>query len=240
MGMLRRLGILGAAGLAAEAVYAINRDLPSFEGTDASGTFGDPELPRVTITVLGDSSCTGPGLPDRDDIWIRRVAARLSDRYHVELRSLAVGGSTARDILVGQVPLVEASDVVIVAVGGNDVMRVAPLFTFCRDLAAIVDTVVPKAGAVVLSGTGDVGAMPRLPFALSRIMTALSAYADRCHTAVARGRGNVVTLPNREKTTGPFRTDPDLWAPDLMHASARGHRLWADIAYPAIEAAITV
>ncbi len=239
MKTIRRLSLLAVAGLAAEAAYAINRDLPSFEGTDASGTFGDSSLPPVAITVLGDSSCTGPGLDSPDDIWIRQVARRLSDRYFVDLRSLAVGGSTAGEILRDQVPLVEPSDVVIVAVGGNDVMRLTPLFTLRKNLEAIVDSVASLAGSVVLSGTGDVGSMPRLPFALSRIMTALSAYADRCHTAAAHGRAQVAKLPNREKTTEPFRTNPDLWAPDLMHASALGHRLWADIAYPTIEAALT-
>jgi len=239
MGAIRTVGLVALAGLAAEATYAIKRNLPSFDGGDASGVFGDPSLPKLTITVLGDSSCTGPGLDDIDDIWIRRIARRFSDRNHVELRSLAVGGSTVRDILRDQVPQVQPSDVAIVAVGGNDTMRIAPLFTFCSDLERIVAALTPRVRTVVLSGTGDVGSMPRLPFALSRIMTALSAYADHCHTTVAGRHANTVKIPNRDKTTEPFRTNPDLWAPDLMHASALGHRLWADISYPTIEAAVT-
>lgn len=234
-----RLGVLAAAGLAAEAAYAVYQDLPTFEGADASGTFGDPSAPAVTITVLGDSSCTGPGLTDLDDIWIRRIARRLADRYHVRLDSLAVGGSTARDVLVDQVPNVRRSDVAIVAVGGNDVMRVTPLVHLQHDLDRIVDALSPLMGQVLLSGVGDVGAMPRLPFAISKLATVASAYADRAHHRAAASRPNVTVLPNRDQTTEPFRTDRDLWAADLMHANARGHRLWADVAYPYVEAAVT-
>ncbi|MDH5293929.1 MAG: SGNH/GDSL hydrolase family protein, partial [Acidimicrobiia bacterium] len=51
----------GMAVLAGEAYYAARRRLPSFEGLDPSGTFGDPDLPGLEIVVLGDSTVTGPG-----------------------------------------------------------------------------------------------------------------------------------------------------------------------------------
>jgi len=94
------------AGLAGEALYTGFRDLPRFGGVDPSGTFGTPDLPPLRIAVLGDSSCTGPGLDDPDDIWVRRIGAHFGRRFHTVIDSVAVGGSQASDVLRDQVPMV--------------------------------------------------------------------------------------------------------------------------------------
>lgn len=114
--------VAAAAVVATQVFRAAHRpDLPSYPNQDPSGRFGDPALPPLRIVALGDSSITAPGVSDIDNVWIRRVARMLSDRYHVDLISLAVGGSKASDVLEGQ--LAEAirlqPDVAVVSVGAD-------------------------------------------------------------------------------------------------------------------------
>ena len=86
---------LGSVGLlAGQLAYVVKRDLPSFEGFDASASVGDPNLPALRIATLGDSTLTGPGLDRSDDIWIRQAAAMLAERYHI--RSSRSGSVAAK------------------------------------------------------------------------------------------------------------------------------------------------
>lgn len=223
-------------GLAGEVLYTGLRDLPTFAGVDPSGTFGAPDLPPLRIAVLGDSSCTGPGLDGPDQIWIRRIGAHFGERFHTTVDSVAVGGSRAHDVLRDQVPLILASDpdLALVSVGSNDMLYGVPLKTFQRNLEAIVAELLTCTPTVLLSGVGDLGTIPRLPFALSRIMRWRGNQADRIHALIASRHMEVIKVPIREACGDAFQ-DPRLYSPDLLHVNGEGHRLWAEAAIPSIE-----
>jgi lysophospholipase L1-like esterase len=226
-------------GLAGEVLYAGLRDLPTFEGVDPSGTFGTPDLPTLRIAVLGDSSCTGPGLNDADQIWVRRIGAHFGERFHTIIDSVAVGGSRAHDVLRDQVPLILATnpDVALVSVGSNDMLYGVPLKAFERNLQAIVTELRACTPTILLSGVGDLGTIPRLPFALTRIMRWRSNRADRIHALVASRHPEVIKVPIRERCGNAFE-NPGIYSPDLLHVSGEGHRLWAESAIPSIEAVL--
>lgn len=115
--------------LTAQMVQAIQRpDLESLTDQDPSGTFGDPALPRLRMIALGDSTITAPGVEPLDDAWVRRTAIHLSDRYYVELVSVAIGGSRISDVRDGQVhrAIVLGADLAVLSVGGNGALRGTP------------------------------------------------------------------------------------------------------------------
>ena len=227
---------LGGAALAAEALYAGRRDLPTFEGFDASAEIGDPAKPPLRILVVGDSATTGPGLSDPDEIWIRVLAARLSDRFFVRITSLAVGGARSADVLTGQVPAAidRDADMTFVAVGVNDMLRGVPLAVYETNLDAIVVALKPFTRLLVVVGMGDLGTIPRLLTPLDLIVRRRGRQGDMVAARVAERRG--VVKPNMwALTTQQFRTNPAIWAPDLFHPSAVGHRVWADAAWVTIE-----
>lgn len=234
-----RLVVLGALAWSVRTTYTKWRSFPSFQGGDASSSFGETDLPRLSIVVLGDSSCTGPGLDDLDDIWIRRIGRQLGQRYHVTIDSLAVGGAKARDVLNSQVPqaVAETHDLAIVSVGGNDMLYGVSVGRFRAELSTIVDTLTPAVGAIVLSGVGDLGSIPRLPRALRPLAHTRGLAADRVHAELAASRSNVFKAPLWTHAEA-FRTNIDLWAPDLFHASGEGHALFADVAGPTIAEAL--
>jgi lysophospholipase L1-like esterase len=233
------IGATSLFGLAGEVLYTGFRDLPRLEGTDASGVFGTPDLPPLRIAILGDSSCTGPGLEDPNQIWVRRIGAHFGRSFHTTIDSVAVGGSRASDVLRDQVPIILATrpDVAIVAVGSNDMLYGVPLKTFERHLESIAKALLACTPAVLLSGVGDLGTIPRLPFVLTRIMRWRSAGANDVHSRVAVRHPGVVRIPMRERCGDAFE-DSGIYSADLLHVNGEGHRIWADAAIPSIEAAI--
>ncbi len=226
-------------GLAGEVLYTGFRDLPSLVGKNASGTFGNPDLPPLRIAVLGDSSCTGPGLEDADQIWVRRIGAHFGPRFHTTIDSVAVGGSRAGDVLRDQVPMILATnpDVALVSVGANDVLYGVPIKTLESNLESIVAKLLTCTPSVLLSGVGDLGTIPRLPIALSRIMRWRSGRADAVHSRVAARHPGAIRVPIRERCGAAFE-DPGIYSADLLHVNGEGHRLWAEATIPSIAAVI--
>jgi lysophospholipase L1-like esterase len=233
------LGSGALLGLAGEVLYAGFRDLPTFEGVDASGTFGSPDLPPLRIAVLGDSSCTGPGLTNPDHIWVRRIGAHFGRKYHTTVDSVAVGGSRAHDVLRDQVPMILPTTpaVALVSVGSNDMLFGVRLRTFEHNLEAIVTQLLTCTPAVLLSGVGDLGTIPRLPFALTRIMRWRANQADQVHARVASRHPGALKIPIRDRCGDAFE-DPSIYSPDLLHVNGEGHRMWAEAAIPTLEAVL--
>lgn len=217
-------------------------DLPSFPNQDPSGTFGDPALPRLRIVAVGDSSITAPGVRDLDNIWIRRIARDLADRHHVELISLAVGGSKARDVLEGQVE--EAvrlhPDVAAVSVGANDALRGTRPEAFRRRLRAILERLDTTGAGIMLFGMGDFASVPRLPPAVRRVASLRSQHFDLICQELATAFPRVVKVHTRGRSSQAFFDDPSLFADDLFHAGDDGHAVFADDAREAIAAAIAL
>ena len=225
------------AAMGAQAWYAGHRALPRFVDLDPSGTFGPVGAPEVCIALIGDSTVTGPGLDGPDDLWMRQVARRLARDHRVTVRSHAVGGARARDLLMYQVRAAvrDAPDVVIVSVGANDALRRIRIGRFEAELTAIA-TALREAGAVVvLAGVGDVGTALRLPFPLKVVVSERSRAADRAHTRVADRLVGVVKVPIAELGNDLFRRNRDLFCADLFHPNQAGHEVWADAAYPVLE-----
>ena len=235
------LPVAGGVFLATQVLRAAHRsDLPSFPNQDPSGVFGDPGAPPLRVVALGDSSITAPGVMELDNTWIRRVVRHHAVDHHVELISLAVGGSKARDVIEGQ--LTEAvrlrPDVAVVSVGANDAMRGVSTRRFRRDLVEIVDRLEPVTGAIVVLGVGDLGSIPRLPAVLRPYLTNRAAVFDHIARDVTLSRPRAVKVYTGGRISTAFHEDTSLFADDLFHAGDTGHAVFAEEAQPAVDAAI--
>lgn len=226
---LARAGAATAAVMAAELAYAVLRPSPDQEEFDASGIVGAGE--PLHIGIMGDSSCTGPGLAHADEIWVRQTGRLLAERgFEVRLSSVAVGGARASDVLRDQLPQLLATDpdIVMIAIGSNDALKGAPPAAFERDLTAIVEALSTTRALVVLAGVGDLGTIPRLLPPLRQIIRARARRFDSIHEAVARRYG----LPKADQWSEAARVlaDPATFTPDLFHPGPRGHAAWAQVA----------
>ena len=158
--------LVAAAILVGQTWHAGHRpDLPSLSNQDPSAVLGSPTSPPLKVVLLGDSSVTAPGVEPLDDCWARRVGHRLASTHHVNLVSIAVGGSRGADVLRYQVAsaLAEEPDIALVCVGANDALRAVSVQDFERDLKEVLSRLSERIPAVGVSGLGDLGPLPRLP-----------------------------------------------------------------------------
>lgn len=242
MGPIRRLtrrALVSLAILAGQVMHAAHRnDLPSFQNQDPSGDFGVPDRPRLRIVLLGDSSMTAPGVEPLDDCWPRRIARRLTARYFVELRSVAIGGSKASELMRDQLDagLALEPDIALVSVGANDALRAVPVADYERALDEILRRLTAEVPGVGISGIGDLGALPRLPVVPRSWARVRARSYNRAIVRVATRYG----VPKSE-TWGPMwqlfsKGDPTVFAADHFHASASGHEIFAASMMPVVEA----
>ncbi len=240
---LSSLPLLGAGFVIHQVRQAAHRDdLPSFPNQDISGTFGDPAAPRLRLVAVGDSSLTAPGIADLDDVWLRRLAFRYAESHCVELISLGVGGSRARDVVEGQLVAAVAlrPDIAVVTVGSNDAIRATTRRRFAADLERIVSGLEAASGAVLVLGMGDLGSIPRLPASLRPYLSYRSRRFDAACVRVAVAHPRAVKVHTRGRMVTAFFEDPALFAGDQFHASERGHAVFAEAATPAFEAAYRI
>jgi len=227
----------GLGTLAAEAAYAVLRRVPVQEEFDASGSLGPVDGRPLLMVVLGDSTCTGPGVADPSEIWCRLIAARLADKGHrVTLRSFAFGGATSFSALRTQVPEAEklSADLTCIAVGTNDVTHQVSLSALERNLDETVRRMTRVSDLVLVAGVGDLGTVPRLLPPLRQLASRQGRRADTVQARVA-GRHGAIKADLWGAASDAFRTDKSIFSADLFHPTAPGHRVWADAAWAALE-----
>lgn len=226
---LLRATAVGVALFGAEAAYALLKPAPELDSFDPSAEFGDPSMPTLRVAVLGDSSVTGHGVSNVDDIWVSRVCERLAEDRHVILKSTAVGGSMAHNLVAEQMEEAIAfePDLILVSVGANDAIKGVPLRRFEANLDYLIEHLAATGAIVVQSGVGMLGTIPRLHPPLSTFMTLRSGLFDRVHRKVATRHGTWV-IDQRYDDYNVWARDPSLWAADDFHVSAAGHARWAE------------
>ncbi len=178
-----------------------------------------PELPAAgcrSICVIGDSISAGIGGREGAP-WPELLAME----HDVPVRNLSRAGSTAATALPLAAGVGGERPLVILEIGGNDMIQDTPDDEFERDLARLVEAVRPKAAAVV---------MLELP-----LMPGGNSYG-RAQRRVA-GRFGVPLVPKRlfaRVLAGDGNTLDD------VHLSAQGHRRMAEMIWSAIGTAVNV
>ncbi len=190
--------------------------------------------PKFTRYVaIGDSQTEGLWDGD-DDVGLIGYADRLAATLAalnpgLMYANLAVRGIHVRDALSHQLPqaLAMTPDLITVCVGMNDVTR--PGRSFDRSLADLEQLYAHLANgsATVLTTT-----FPDI----SGILPAARLFGPRLHrinaviTAAARRHGFKLV----DAYGAPSLAEPDTWSADFIHASTKGHMLFATAAAEAL------
>lgn len=224
--------------LAVEVVLAMRREyLPTVPALRIRGTFGDADAPRLTLVVLGDSTAAGVGAGSVDASYPVRLARRVAgESFRVRLVGLGVSGARVAGVLREQLPraLEEDPDVVVVAVGANDVTHLTRLDDVEDDMHMLLERLRGADVAAVVAGPPDM----RSPVFLEPLRTIVgwrgNAVAERIEGAAA-GAG-VPLVPLADGTRDRFAEDPDrYYSEDDFHPGPAGYALWADVIYPYVE-----
>lgn len=176
--------------------------------------------------ALGDSQTEG--LWDGDDSsgvhgFADRLAATLEMQHPgVAYANLAVRGKRIRDVLVDQLPpaLSMRPDLITSCIGMNDVIRPGRAFNRALVDLEVLHAKLAESGATVVTTT-----FPDLAqiMPVGRMLTnRVIQINDVIRSAAARHGFRLVDLYAAESMA-----DPDVWSPDRVHGSPRGHELFA-------------
>jgi acyl-CoA thioesterase-1 len=109
----------------------------------------DPALTPVasrSMTIIGDSVTAGLGGPDRIVTW----PAMLAQQHAVEIQDFSHPGETTASALKRLQGLSVRSTVVVLEIGGNDLLRSTPAAQFARDLDGLLARVSAPGRQVVI------------------------------------------------------------------------------------------
>jgi lysophospholipase L1-like esterase len=156
-----------------------------------------------------------------------------------EITNAAIGGSTAADVLRLQVARLHERpfDVVILCVGGNDVVRGVSTASFAHSYGGLVTAIrsaAPRA-ALVAVGVPDVSVSPLFADharAVQRLSQADDLVARAAVTAAGGRYVDLFTLTQHAHGAAGFLSQ------DRFHPSDQGHAQIAAQALPVVEAAL--
>lgn len=177
----------------------------------------------VRLLVLGESTAAGVGAADHREGLAGQTAASLASASGraVHWRVIARNGATAATTQALFAPAADAvADVVVIALGVNDTLRLHTPARWSRDLRRLIDAVRARCGPVpvVLAGVPPVGRFPGLPQPLRAVLGLRAAVLDRAAARLA------ATLEGVHHVRVPLpEAADDLFCGDRIHPSPRGY-----------------
>lgn len=186
------------------------------------GTYGNGALLRLHI--IGDSSAAGVGVIDQADALSGQLVALLGAEYSVTWELDACTGATTKSTLTRLAEAEpRAADIVVVALGVNDVTRLVPCQRWLKQQHLLVSRIntLHAPHRIYLSGMPPLHHFPLLPNPLRWTLARHARLLERHLIASLSGQQSVVYLPFN------IAPAPELMATDGFHPSARLYRLWA-------------
>lgn len=177
------------------------------------------------VLIVGDSTAVGVAVQDPRE----SVAGRLGEEFpdaHLENKGRL--GARTRDVLTVLRDVRDARyDLVLIQVGGNDVLRFTPL----DDLRADIDAALFEAGRlsdrVVLLTAGNIGLAPFFPRPVGWLYTWRTQRVRALFRETAQRHGARYVDLFTSRRDDVFLTDPPrYYAPDFLHLSGEGYRVW--------------
>ncbi len=178
--------------------------------------------PQLRLLILGDSSAAGVGVAHQDQALAGQLVSRLATDWRVEWRLVAqTGATTARACAMFDAQPVEKVDVVVTALGVNDVTRQVPLRRWRLQQEALAETLLQRGARLVIrSGLPPIERFALMPWPLGAV---LGAQARAMDAALCAGStGPLAHLP-----FDPARLDPAQMATDGFHPGAAIYADWA-------------
>jgi lysophospholipase L1-like esterase len=196
--------------------------------------------PTLNYVIVGDSTAVAQGT-DYDQGYSVASAKHLAKTHTVRWTNFAVSGSRAQDVLQKQLPkaLLAKPDIVLVAVGANDVTHFTSphiVVDTLRQCIQQLQSVNPNV-AIILTGAPDMGSVPRFPQPIRwlagvrtvQLNKAIAELTEDTHT----------TFAPVAKETGPiFRKHPEYFAADDFHPNAAGYNIWKPVINHSLDAAL--
>ncbi|WP_067542499.1 SGNH/GDSL hydrolase family protein [Nocardia crassostreae] len=184
-------------------------------------------MPAIRLTTLGDSFVEGRGdaAPGGDWYgWVPRLAEILA-LPRDSVRNLGAYQATTQQVVEDQLfrALTNKAPVIGVVVGVNDLVGDFDAQRFRRNLSTIFDHLTGMDTVVFTATYADIPANLPVPEAFRTLLRSRFDWAnDALRETTARTGALCLDV-----TTIPEWADPDMWSPDGLHPSPRGHQWFA-------------
>lgn len=209
-----------------------------------------PEIPREPYTtgsgeklkyvVMGDSTSISQGGIYENGYAIQS-ANSLSNEYEVEMFNFGISGARAKDVLDSQLEqaIETKPDLVLIAVGANDTTHLTSSSSVKRSILETIDQLLELncEAKIVLTGSADMGAVPRLPQPLRSLAGLRSRQLNSTFQEIIKEK-NLTFAAVAEKTGPSFRQDRSLFAEDNFHPNDKGYELWNKVIEDAVKDAL--
>lgn len=179
--------------------------------------------PLLRLGIVGDSSAAGVGASHQSEALSGRLVAALAAHFTVDWHLEALTGATTRSTLAR---LGDAAptprDVVVVALGVNDVTRLVPARRWVGQQQALLSRLegLHAPQRFYLSGMPPIGLFPLLPEPLRWTLGRHAAKLEARRLDWLRTRSDCTHMPF------DLPLDPELMASDGFHPSPKLYDLW--------------
>ncbi len=198
--------------------------LPDAQG-DKTGKYGTfPE--NVKLFVIGESTVAGLGARTHETALAGQFAKFLSEKIGKSVKWSVVGksGVTARETIKQLVPKipVEQFDYILVALGGNDVLKLSSPKKWRNDMTELLGIMREKNpnAIIFLANCPAIRLSPALPQPIRGILWNLSKLHNANIMDLTEPMENIFYFPQpREVTEGFFA--------DGIHPSEKGYTDWS-------------
>lgn len=180
---------------------------------------------KMKILILGDSTGFGFGLRDEKNSIAGRLARDFlrADVVNESILGLKISGLERKFRPRGK----EKFDLIVVMIGGNDIMRFADLEESGRNLELIFERAKKISRRVVLLPPGNVGIAPIFSFVLSRIYTRRTRRMRSIFMKVAKEKGVLfVDLFKERKEDISLKDIKKYYVSDYVHPSDFAYEIW--------------
>lgn len=199
--------------------------LPDAEG-ETSGKFAGVDE-TIKLLAIGESTVAGVGAKTHEEALTGQFAKHLSDltRQTVEWHALGESGITIKRTLkelVPKIPEIEF-DLVVVALGGNDVFTLNSPQNFRRDMSDLLEILQKKnpTAEIFLANVPMVRDFIALPHPLKYVLTQMAKLHHFNAIDLVKHFENVYYFDDVE------RVDPDFFS-DGIHPSVTGYDQWSE------------
>lgn len=208
--------------------YTASVEAPNIPRTTESfGTTG----PVLNYAILGDSTSIAQGAEYNLGV-ARQTALSLAKDHQVHLTNYGVSGARVADVLNKQVQKAATAkpDLVLIAIGANDVTHLTGLASIQKNMTSIIATLQSANPniKIVLTGSPAMGSVSRFAPPTQWLAGCRVRQVNDIMAKVASAK-HVVLVPLAAKTAYAFKHHPELFASDNFHPNAAGYALWLPI-----------
>lgn len=210
--------------LGVQAIKVRNRALHLPEASGArEGAIGSG--PPLRLLIVGDSSAAGVGVPTQSLALSGQLAAALASRFSVQWHLHAkTGATTASTLRSLDTRTLQPADIVVTALGVNDVTHAVPCSLWLRRQHNLRALLRERTGAKRLYVTGlpPLGLFPLLPDPLRWVLGRTATRFDRALSRSLAGEEDCVHVPQ------PTDLNTNHMAADGFHPGPEIYALWAN------------